>query len=75
MPKVHARVAHFNVATAVALMPAAFTALALDGPFAWDGLLSFWLKNIAIATWIIVMGVVLGQTIMRQRRSAEQVSV
>lgn len=68
-------VAHFNEATAVALMPAAFTALALDGPFAWDGLLSFWLKNIAIATWIIVMGVVLGQTIMRQRRSAEQVSV
>ncbi|WP_283616549.1 hypothetical protein [Mycolicibacterium poriferae] len=68
-------VAHFNVATAVALMPAAFTALALDGPFAWDGLLSFWLKNIAIATWIIVMGVVLGQTIMRQRRGAEQVTV
>ena len=68
-------VAHFNVATAVALMPAAFTALALDGPFAWDGLLSFWLKNIAIATWIVVMGVVLGQTIMRQRRSAEQVTV
>ena len=68
-------VAHFNEATAVALMPAAFTALALDGPFAWDGLLSFWFKNIAIATWIIVMGVVLGQTIMRQRRSAEQVSV
>ena len=68
-------VAHFNVATGVALMPAAFTGLTLDGPFAWDGLLSFWLKNIAIATWIIVMGVVLGQTIMRQRRSAEQVSV
>ena len=68
-------VAHFNVATAVALMPAAFTALALDGPFAWDGLLSFWLKNIAIATWVIVMGVVLGQTILRQRRSAEQVAV
>ena len=68
-------VAHFNVATAVALMPAAFTALALDGPFAWDGLLSFWLKNIAIATWIVVMGVVLGRTIMRQRRGAEQVTV
>ena len=68
-------VAHFNVATAVALMPAAFTALALDGPFAWDGLLSFWLKNIAIATWIVVMGVVLGRTIMRQRRGAEQVRV
>ena len=68
-------VAHFNVLTAVALMPAAFTALALDGPFAWDGLLSFWLKNIAIATWVIVMGIVLGQTILRQTRSAEQVAV
>ncbi len=67
--------AHFNGATAVALMPAAFTALALDGPFAGAGLLSFWLKNIAIATWIVVMGVVLGQTIMRQRRGAEQVTV
>lgn len=66
-------VAHFNVATAIALMPAAFAALSLDGPLAWDGLLSFWVKNIAIAAWIIVMGVVLGQTIVRQRRR-EQVS-
>jgi anti-sigma-K factor RskA len=34
---------------------------------AWDGLLSFWVKNIAIAAWIVVMGVVLGQTILRRR--------
>ena len=54
-------VAHFNLLIAVALAPAAFTALASTGPFAWDGLLSFWVKNIAIAVWIIVMGVVLGQ--------------
>jgi hypothetical protein len=60
-------VAHFNLLVAAALTPAAFTALAFTGPIAWDGLLSFWVKNIAIAVWIIVMGVVLGQTIRRQR--------
>jgi len=60
-------VAHFNVLVAVALAPAAFTALAFSGPLAWNGLLSFWVKNIAIAAWIVVMGVVLGQTILRRR--------
>ena len=60
-------VAHFNLLIAAALTPAAFTALAFTGPVAWDGLLSFWVKNIAIAIWIIVMGIVLGQTIRRQR--------
>jgi hypothetical protein len=60
-------VAHFNILVAVALAPAAFTALTLSGPLAWDGLLSFWIKNIAIAAWIIVMGVVLGQAILRRR--------
>ena len=60
-------VAHFNVFVAVALAPAAFTALTFSGPLAWDGLLSFWVKNIAIFVWIVVMGSVLGQTIRRQR--------
>jgi hypothetical protein len=60
-------VAHFNILVAVALAPAAFTALTFSGPLAWDGLLSFWVKNVAIAAWIVVMGVVLGQTILRRR--------
>src|SRR5436190_9590858 len=60
-------VAHFNLLVAVALAPAAFGALTLSGPLAWDGLLSFWVKNIAIATWIVVMGVVLGRAILRRR--------
>ena len=70
-------VAYFNLVIAVALAPAAFTALAFTGPFAWDGLLSFWVKNIAIAAWIIVMGVVLGQNIRQQRaqdQTADQVA-
>jgi hypothetical protein len=64
-------VAHFNLAVAAALAPAAFTGLALGGPMAWDGLLPFWVKNIAIAVWIVVMGVVIGQTIWRQRNEGE----
>jgi hypothetical protein len=60
-------VALFNLLIAAALTPAAFTAMTFTGPVAWDGLLSFWVKNIAITVWIIVMGIVLGQTIRRQR--------
>jgi hypothetical protein len=60
-------VAHFNLLVAAALVPAAFVGLALTGPMAWDGVLSFWLKNIAIAVWIVVMGVVLGQAVYRER--------
>jgi hypothetical protein len=64
------RVAHFNLVVAAALVPAAFTGLALSGPLAWNGLLSFWLKNVAIAAWIVVMGVALGRSIYRQRAQA-----
>ena len=63
-------VAYVNLGLAVAWMPATFAALAHDGPLAWNGLLSFWVKNLAIMAWIVVMGVVLGQAIRRERRSA-----
>jgi hypothetical protein len=59
--------AHFNLLVAAALMPAAFVGLALTGPLAWDGVLSFWLKNAAIAVWIVVTGVVLGQAVYGER--------
>jgi hypothetical protein len=64
-------VAHFNLLIAAALVPAAFTAMTLTGPIAWDGLLSFWLRNSAIALWIVVMAVVMGGNLYRQRREAE----
>src|SRR5262249_39416740 len=53
-------VAHFNLAIALALAPAAFVGLALTGPLAWDGLLSFWVRNGAMAVWLTVMTIVLG---------------
>jgi hypothetical protein len=48
------------------MVPASFAGLAMDGPIAWDGLLTFWVRNAAIGLWIAVMGVVLGQAIHRQ---------
>ncbi|OBA64909.1 hypothetical protein A5647_26035 [Mycobacterium sp. 1100029.7] len=60
-------VALFNLVVAAALVPAAFVGVSLTGPLAWDGFLSFWVKNAAIAVWIIVMGVVLGKAVYRER--------
>ena len=59
--------AHFNVLTAAAFVPAAFTALVTHGPLAWNGALSFWLKNLTVGVWIVVMTVVLAQAIYRER--------
>ena len=68
-------VAYFNFAVAMALMPASFVGLAVDGgPLAWDGFLTFWLKNVAIGLWIGVMGVVLGRNVHRQRALEEGIA-
>jgi hypothetical protein len=64
-------VAHFNLLVAAALLPASFVGLATGGAIAWDGLLTFWVRNVAIGLWIVVMGVVLGRAIHRQRNEAE----
>ena len=45
----------------------------VTGPIAWDGLLTFWVRNVAIGLWIIIMAVVLGQAIKRQRAEDEAV--
>lgn len=63
-------VAHFNLLAAAAMAPAAFAAMTLDGPVAWDGALSFWTKNMAITAWIVVMTLILGRTVYRQRGEA-----
>jgi hypothetical protein len=60
-------VANFNLVVAAALVPAAFVGVSLSGPLAWDGVLSFWVKNVAIGIWVVVMGVVLAQAVYRER--------
>jgi hypothetical protein len=58
-------VAWFNLAMVVAVVPAGFAGLAKSGVFAWDGLVSFWVKNLAFALWIVVMAVALWPTLER----------
>jgi hypothetical protein len=64
-------VALFNVVIAIALVPAAFAGLTLSGPFAWNGFVSFWMRNIAIAVWIVVMAIALHQAMQRDRDDVE----
>jgi hypothetical protein len=70
-PVFRAWVAHFNLAVAALLVPAAFAGAAMTGPLAWDGLLTFWVRNIAIGLWIVVMAIVLGRAIQRERAEDE----
>ena len=59
-------VAHCALVVALAMAPAAFSIAATSGPFAWDGAISFWLRNIAYGTFLVVMLVVTWQAVHRQ---------
>jgi hypothetical protein len=48
-------VAHFNLLVLLLLAPCVFASIELSGPFAWDGLWSYWLRIAVCATWTIVM--------------------
>ncbi len=59
-------VAHFNVVTAVLMIPGAFAIMNKVGPLAWDGNLSFTLRLLTFAVYVGVMFVVLLSVIRRQ---------
>jgi hypothetical protein len=61
-------IAWYSVLTAVAIAPAALAAVATDGPFAWNGVISFWLRNISYAAFCIVMFFVLRKALAREAR-------
>jgi hypothetical protein len=58
--------AHFNIAVAALLIPSAFTILYKSGPLAWNGAVSFVLRLIVFAVYIVVMFLVLLRTVNRQ---------
>jgi hypothetical protein len=59
-------VAHFVLVVALAMAPAAFSVTVTSGPFAWNGAISFWLRNLAYGTYLLVMLVVTWQAVHRQ---------
>jgi hypothetical protein len=61
-------VAHFNILIALAVAPAALSAMTLTGPFAWDGIWSFWGRLSAIVLWGVVMFFACWNAIAREKR-------
>ncbi len=59
-------VGHYAIATALVMAPAAGAAVFRTGPLAWDGVVSFWLRNGAFALFVVVMFVVLRGVLQRQ---------
>ncbi|ORB42525.1 hypothetical protein FPV58_07515 [Mycolicibacterium porcinum] len=64
-------VAHFNIATAVLLVPSAFAMLHKSGPLAWNGALSFTLRLSVFAVYVVVMFIVLLGVVQRQGADRE----
>lgn len=59
-------VAHLAIAVAVAMAPAAFSVTVTSGPFAWDGAVSFWLRNIVFGVFIVVLLAVTRRAVHQQ---------
>jgi hypothetical protein len=61
-------VAYFNLWVAAQSLPSTLLFFVHDGPFAWDGIFSFWFALTAFAAWILVMAYLLIQAINAQSR-------
>ena len=59
-------VGHFSLLVAVAMAPSALSMVFESGPLAWDGVISFWLRNIAYLIFVLVMLVMCRRAIRRQ---------
>lgn len=59
-------VAHFNLLTAILLLPGAFSLLFKTGPLAWDGVLSFDLRLATFVVYVAVMFFALLRIVNRQ---------
>ena len=63
-------VAHFNLVTAILMVPGAFAVMYKTGPLAWDGSLSFTLRLATFTVYVAVMFIVLLGIIKKQNESS-----
>lgn len=59
-------VGYVSMATAICVAPAALAAVVTEGPFAWNGVISFWLRNVSYAAFLITMFFVMRTALRRQ---------
>jgi hypothetical protein len=57
---------YFNIWAALLLSPAVLIYFFKSGPFAWDGVLVFWIGLTVLGVWFAVMSVVLRAAILGQ---------
>lgn len=57
---------YLNLWVAIASIPSSLLQFVHHGPFAWNGVLSFWFGAAAFGIWILVMSILLIQAINRQ---------
>jgi len=61
-------VAYFSFGVSLVMAPSVCAAVVQSGPLAWNGLVSFWLRIISYALFLVVMFFVLQSAIKRQRK-------
>jgi hypothetical protein len=59
-------VGHFNILTALLMVPGAFALKYMTGPLAWDGILAFWLRVGTYGLYVAVMFFVVRAAINQQ---------
>lgn len=57
---------YFSLWVAVLFLPGALAAMFRTGPFAWNGLLAFWLPAVAVGLWAYIMAFLMTKAVRRQ---------
>ena len=61
---------YFNIWVAILLVPGGLITFFKTGPFAWDGIIAFWLPLVVFFGWFVVMFIALLKTIKQQAQAA-----
>lgn len=67
-------VAWLNIGAALLTLPSVLSVVVLSGPFAWDGIFSFWLRWIVFAAYVTLMFFALRNAIKRQDAAEEAIA-
>lgn len=61
---------YFNIWVAILLVPGGLVTFFKTGPFAWDGILAFWVPLLVFFGWFVVMFMALLKAIKQQAQAA-----
>lgn len=66
---------YFTLWSAVVFGTGAFAYVPKSGPFAWDGLLVFWVPIIAFGSWILIVCISMIRAIQAQKRAEDAIAL